>query len=456
MQGVDRARKVPRRAPAGEEVEQRRAQRIVHHAVQRAAERVGAQLAVGHLVGGVLPDLAQDRRLRVFELDAGAQLADEVVRQFVRDVQPPAGGPARDPLRHHAVLVVDDEVAVAAAVFVHLGQGLDAPPAVVLLRIVVEAVPGGVRRVLGLIGAHGVVEAVAVEVDAVVPRVGEDAVQHHADAVCARRAAQADEVLVRAEGRVHVRVVARVVLVVGLGVKDRVQVEHGDAELAQIGQLLDDAREVSAEEVVPKVAAQGRVGVLVGLFVPGGVRDQAGLFVQQGRAAVAEAVHKDLVHDAVVHPGGDGVGAVVHRDLEGGRQVRGNLSLAAQALRVVAVPEHLPVRVHEERVPQDHGLLGKGEGDLIEEGVVHVPAKAHGQLFLALFRPEAQRAVGALGRGDAQPHARAAGACALRPAILLALGVVLEFRHRTYLPPWSGSRCQILSMYSLMVRSEEK
>ena len=309
-------------------------------------------------------------------------------------------------------------------------------------------IPRGIGRLLGLIRAHRVVQPVAVEVHAVVARVGEHAVQHHAHALLLCLAAQQLEILVGAEGGVHLLVVARVVLVVGLRLKDGVQVQHRHAQFPQVGQLLDHAEQVAAEEVVLQIRAVGLIAVRIGQFIPVLVRGQPGLLVQQLPAAVAEAVHKDLIHHAVVHPLGRLILAVVHRDLEGRRLMRVLLPLAAQLLGVVAVPEGLLAHLDDEIVPQHLRLFGQRQRGFVQRAAAHVAAQRHGQLALALVRPQAQRAYTALGRGQAQPHAAAAGTRALRPAVALLLGIVLDCGHTAYLPPCSGTTRQILSTYS--------
>ena len=180
MQRTHSARKILRSSLAGEEVQQCVAQRIIHRTVQRMPQRIGAELPIGHFVAHVLPDLAQHGGVRVFRLDALAQGDDEIVRQFVRHVQSPAGGAAADPLRDHAVLVLNDEITVGGTVFLDLRQGLDAPPAIIFLREVLKAIPRSVGRILGLIRTYGIIQPIAVEIDAVVARMGEHAVQHHA------------------------------------------------------------------------------------------------------------------------------------------------------------------------------------------------------------------------------------------------------------------------------------
>lgn len=65
---------------AQQEIEHCGAERIVHRRVQFAAEEILAQRAVAHLVGGVLPDLAEKERIFFLFLHRRADVADEAVR----------------------------------------------------------------------------------------------------------------------------------------------------------------------------------------------------------------------------------------------------------------------------------------------------------------------------------------------------------------------------------------
>ncbi len=69
----------------------------------------------------------------------------------------------------------------------------------------------------------------------------EHAVQNDADAVLSGLGAQGAELLVGAQQGVGAEVIGGVVPVVGVGLEDGVQVQVGDAQAFQIGQLLADA-----------------------------------------------------------------------------------------------------------------------------------------------------------------------------------------------------------------------
>src|SRR5699024_10894091 len=159
---------------------------------------------------------------------------------------------------------------------VDLGQSLKTPPAAVAAGILGgKIVPAAVGGIGVPPGAAVAVAALPVEVDAVRAGVAEHAVQHDADAVPLGLGAELLKILVGAQQRVHAQIVGGVVPVVGVGLKDGVQVDEGNPHLVQVGQLGLDALEVAAEIIVVQVAAglvglPERLGVLVGPVDPVG------------------------------------------------------------------------------------------------------------------------------------------------------------------------------------------
>ena len=122
----------------------------------------------------------------------------------------------------------------------------------------------------------------------------EHAVQHDADAVFFGGGAQCLKILVGAQQGVHIQVVGGVVAVVGVGLKDGVEVDEIHPHLVQVRELLLDALEVAAEIILVQVAAH-LVGLPEGLGVLVGLIDAVG----KGHGLVlhpfAEAVREDLV-----------------------------------------------------------------------------------------------------------------------------------------------------------------
>ena len=171
----------------------------------------------------------------------------------------------------------------------------------------------------------------------------EDGVQHHPDAVVVGGADQTDQVCLGAEIGVNPGVVGGVVLVdTGRGEKG-VEIEAGDAQLGQVGELGGDAGQVPAEPV----------GVGDGAPPPG---QSAG----PSAAAPAEPVGKNLIPDGMadpfggrnavggIHPGhGEALDPVVQLE-EGTEPV------------LVVVPARFPL-VHRKAVAE--AAVGRTKGD---------------------------------------------------------------------------------------------
>ena len=296
---------------------------VVHHPVQLISQQIAPLSAVAFLCGGVLPDLPDDQLVRVCSFDAPAQVFNELVRQLVCHIQPEARRPLIQPVPEHA-LIPADELRIGGLVFLYIGQGVDAPPGLIFLRVADEAVPGEVGAVLGLAGAAAVIAVEFVEVYAVRPGVGEYPVQQNPDAPGFRIPAQGCKILVGAQQRIHLPVVGGVVPVIFVGFKDGVQIQAGDAQLLEIGELPADALQIAAEIVVVpymtvlvRLVAGGAAPVLPEHPV---LRD-----VFMGHAAFAEPVREDLVHDAALEPAGGFKVPAEHRKLE-------QLSLVQHAL----------------------------------------------------------------------------------------------------------------------------
>ena len=248
--------------------EDRLFERIVHHAVELSAQQIVAAFAVADLVGRVLPDLADHGGVGVDALDRAADVADGLFGQLVDDVEPPALDAHRGPLFDDAALV-QDEFSPALGVLVDGRADGHAPPAVIAVRPIVEAVPIVVFAALGLIGADGVVSAELVEVAAVRAGVVEHAVQDDGDAPLRRPLDQFAELVLGAEKRIDLEIVARVIAVVGRRLEDGRQIDRAYAERLEIVELVDDPLQIAAVEVVGAVHAVGvaQCGRLVPLLL---------------------------------------------------------------------------------------------------------------------------------------------------------------------------------------------
>ena len=182
-----------------QEVQDRLAERIVHRRVDFLPAKVLARHAVTDLVRRILPDLADEDRVGVRRLEFAIECLRELRGQFIDDIETPAADARLRPMVQHAVLVTDHEIHVRWRRLSHVRQCGKTPPAVVFVRVLVEAVPAVVGRLLRLERAEAIVIALAVEVDAVASRMAEYAVEDDADALGLRRLHELLKLLVRAE-----------------------------------------------------------------------------------------------------------------------------------------------------------------------------------------------------------------------------------------------------------------
>ena len=244
---------------AQQKVDQRVAQGIIHHRIERIAEHVGTHFAVGNLVGRVLPHFAQHGCLRIDGFDLAAQRTQKRHRQLVRHVQPPAARALAEIMLDDRILAGENEGGIIRVILPDVGQRIKAPPAVIGGGILLEGEPAVIGRILRLARAYDGVMAVTVEVNAVIAHVGEHAVKHDADAHCARGGAQVLKIRLRAEHRIDHAVIAGVVFVIGGRAEDGVEVNRRHAQILEIGELLFHTLEIAAEKIARVVIAVARL-----------------------------------------------------------------------------------------------------------------------------------------------------------------------------------------------------
>ena len=252
-------------------------------------------------------------------------------------------------------------------------------------------------RILALPRAHAGVVAVAVEIDRVIARVVEDAVQNDGDAQLLGRLAQLGKVLLGAQDRVDLGVVGRVVAVIARGFKDGVEVDGRKAQLRDAGQVILDTLERAAVEV-PGLDGAVLGALVYGRLVP--VLDHAALdsvarFFDLGQRALAPvfvagiAVGEDLVHHAALVPGGAVLAVLIDGNLEGRHLgvVVGYALAAGAALRRAQANLGLALDIADKAVPDKTGL-----GALKLYGKYAVALVRHGiQRLTDFIYPGAQR-----------------------------------------------------------------
>ena len=364
-QALEAAQAHPGIRAAEQEVKEDLAERVVHGRVHLLAAEVLARHAVGNLVRSILPDLADHDGIGICLLELREEGLREGRRQFVDDIEAPARDALLHPVVHDAVLVVDDEVHVRWRRLFDVRQRGEIPPALVLVREVAEVVPLVVGRIRRLERANRIVLALAVEVAAVAARMAEDTVEDDADALRLRRVDEMAEVLIRAENRVDLVVITRVVVVIALRLKDRVQVDDRDAEVLEVVELLLEALEIAAAEIGGNDLL--RVGVLVvaRIILPAGMEDRA-LLLDDGVSLAREAVREDLVHDGVLEPVRRLGPLVEHRDLERRRHMVVERAHAAELFRIVAVVPGAILHRDDEVIPDEASLFWQRQPAAVE------------------------------------------------------------------------------------------
>ena len=241
---------------------------------------------------------------------------------------------------------------------------------VLVVHEVVDAAPV-------LVGTDCLVLAVAVEVDGIIADVVVDTVHDQVHAALLHLRRELLEILEVAEERVNCAVVDGIVAVIRAGIVDRVDVDGRHAEALEVVELLRDAGDIAAEEVValPLVAVGSRrLAVVSRQVAPFAVlhRLEAARIrtrVVVALVAVEEAVREDLVADGILRPVRRLVVLAVDGELV--RLDTAQLELArAAGLRIVAVllrvVEHELVAVEAVRRRRERGrpdvLVARGRG----------------------------------------------------------------------------------------------
>ena len=286
------------------------AEGIVHHRIQRVAQRIVSAVAVAFLQNAVFPDFAQDHGIGLFFLAGFPDEGKNIVRQFIRHVQTPSGCSAAKPGLYHAVLAGNDEILPYGIFLIHFRKIPEVPPAFVAVIEMMERIPGEIRGLGSLTGTHLRIVAIAVEVHAVGTGVGENAVIDDADPQFLRLAAELLIILHRPQDRIHGHVIGSVVTVVGFCLHDGIEIDNADTQIVQIIQLGDDPFQRAAVKIIRTVKVLAGTGLPFYRFVRGFVEvrrltERTVIFQSLPGGVViggGKTVREDLIHDAVTEP----------------------------------------------------------------------------------------------------------------------------------------------------------
>ena len=173
-------------------------------------------------------------------------------------------------------------------------------------------IPVAVGRLLALVSAHRGVLAVAVEIQAVVAGVVEHAVENDFDAARFARGKQGVERFSAAEHLVYLAVVACIVLVIGIRLKDGAEVNAVYRKALEVVQLFDDAPQAAAEKLIVFERSAGVGRVFGDAAVPVLTQDRVladGRFVR----SFGKTIDKDVIHRRVIVALGGGEGWLVYQ-----------------------------------------------------------------------------------------------------------------------------------------------
>ena len=106
------------------------AEGVVHGRVELRALQIAAQVAIADLVGGVLPDFAEQQRIGFLGEHGLFDLGQEVIGKLIGHVQTPAMGAGAQPFSDHTVLA-QEPLAHQFGALIDGGHVAHAPPAVI-------------------------------------------------------------------------------------------------------------------------------------------------------------------------------------------------------------------------------------------------------------------------------------------------------------------------------------
>ena len=127
----------------------------------------------------------------------------------------------------------------------------------------------------------------------------ENSVQNDADAVLCTFPDKFSEQLICAKRRIDLKIVACIIAMIGIGAKNRVQVQHRDTQRGKVFEFFDDTFQITAEKIVIKhlsvfVCAKFR------RFVP--ICMQPFPLLKYDFPALVKPIGKDLIHHTALKP----------------------------------------------------------------------------------------------------------------------------------------------------------
>ena len=215
---------------------------VAEEIIHRAVEPVRA-----YEPPGVAPCFAKQDAVRLTRAHRRGEGFQKRGRQLIRHIQPPAV----DAEFLQPVPANGEEIVPRVRVCkVQLRHPFVMPDAVVILPLCIDGIamdkePAAIRRRFAVF--DNVLKFVP-PVAAVV----EHAVEDDAHSACVDTVDQPPQIVLRAEGRVDLEIIGRVVLVVRRRAEDGRQIQARHAERLNIVELLRNARQIAAHEILPR------------------------------------------------------------------------------------------------------------------------------------------------------------------------------------------------------------
>ena len=220
-------------------------------------------------------------------------------------------------------------------------------------------VPIGIRGNGRVVSAIAGIAVLAVEIDAVGTGVAEHTIQQNADAPFLCRGGEGVQIGRVTQQRVDAAVIRRVIAVVGVGLKDGVEIDTGDAQGLQIVQLLLYALKVAAEKVVIPHATV-MVGTPFGRFGPIAVHHTTGGYPLLRLAGGGKTIRENLIENTARQPIGSGEARLVTGQLPAGTVHIGGISGGAVGLA------HQPAATHRHLHPESVPVKAGGGGGVVD------------------------------------------------------------------------------------------
>ena len=198
---------------------------------------------------------------------------------------------------------------------VELGEYLYSPPGLIFIGIITEAEPLPEGRVNVTVCSRFTVFFVSVKIEAIVSRMIENTVEDNVNIPFLSLCYKLLKCSLAAEHTVYLKIVSRVVLMVGVRLEDGAEVDNSNSQRLEIIQLLYNSPEISAEEHIVRQLISVLFGVLHHSPVP--VSVQYGIVSLPNLAlSLTEAVNEDMVHNSALEPLGRLIFRLVYKKHE--------------------------------------------------------------------------------------------------------------------------------------------